>query len=324
MKIKKEKALWILYGGILILLFLLSSTDLIIKEKKSEVYPISVIIEDARDDYYVNFRKGMDRAALDLNADVSFITLYESGSQKQQTDLMLREQQDGARALIVSPVSDQALSQLLTENRLTGPLILLNSRLTGERIASGISPDYYAMGQMLGQAAVREQPRDLPVYLFAEKKPEGVTAQIYDGVCAALQEAGRLWTLHIRQQEDTFQTVVERLTDPGSINAVIIALDPGSLSETAAVLEDNRACAACVNGLYGRGTTIPILNYLDKGVITGICVTDDFSAGYLSVRKAVEAVKLRTGQDRVTLESYYIRKEDIRKKEYEAMLYPIE
>ncbi|MFR5732702.1 MAG: hypothetical protein ACLUD2_12900 [Clostridium sp.] len=46
----------------------------------------------------------MDRAAIELNADVSMITLYEGGDASQQIERMAREQQDGARALIVMPV----------------------------------------------------------------------------------------------------------------------------------------------------------------------------------------------------------------------------
>ena len=112
---RKEKMLWIFYGLILVLLFLLSSTDLIIKEKETQVYAISVIIEDSSDDNYVNFRKGMDRAAIDLNADVSFITLYDKGNRIQQEELILREQQDGSRVLIVSPVDGEKVLALLED-----------------------------------------------------------------------------------------------------------------------------------------------------------------------------------------------------------------
>lgn len=55
--LNKGKILWCIWAGILVLLFLMSSTDLIIKEKKIEVYPISVIIEGDNDDYYVNFKR---------------------------------------------------------------------------------------------------------------------------------------------------------------------------------------------------------------------------------------------------------------------------
>ena len=42
------------------MLYLLSSTDLIIKEKKREICRISVIIDNVNDNYYGSFRAGMD------------------------------------------------------------------------------------------------------------------------------------------------------------------------------------------------------------------------------------------------------------------------
>ena len=41
---RKVKFLWILYGMVLAVLFLLSSTDLIIKEEAAEVYPVPMKI----------------------------------------------------------------------------------------------------------------------------------------------------------------------------------------------------------------------------------------------------------------------------------------
>ena len=102
--LNKGKILWCIWAGILVLLFLMSSTDLIIKEKKIEVYPISVIIEGDNDDYYVNFKKGMDQAAAEFHGDVSFITLYASDDQAQQMELVKREIRDGTRAVILAPV----------------------------------------------------------------------------------------------------------------------------------------------------------------------------------------------------------------------------
>ena len=42
----REKGLWCVFAGVLALLFLLSSTDLIIKEKKQEVYTLKKYISD--------------------------------------------------------------------------------------------------------------------------------------------------------------------------------------------------------------------------------------------------------------------------------------
>lgn len=324
MKTRKEKMLWILYASVLALLFLLSSTDLIIKEQKTEVYPISVIIEDSKDDYYVNFKKGMDQAAEELNADVSFITLYEAGNLSQQEDLIVREQQDGAKALVVVPVEEKALSDMLAENRLSGPLVLYKTSLSGDRVSATVSTDYYAMGQKLAQQVIADWMPELPVYLFGEGAGDEVSRQVEDGLTTALHEAGYRTVMYQKEEDDLFRQTIEELVYPGSQQVVIVALDPESLTDTAAILADSNVYASYVNGLYGRGMTIPILNYLDRGIITGVCVTDEFGAGYLTVKKAVEAVTGRGVQEQVILDSYYIRREDIRRPEYEKMLYPIE
>lgn len=324
MKIKKEKIFWGLYACLLVLLYLLSSTDLLIKEQKSEVYPISVIIEDTKDDYYVNFKKGIDQAAMELNADVSFITLYEAGNREQQQDLILREQQDGAKALILVPVEERDILDMLAENQLNGPLVLYKSSLAADKINAAVSADYYAMGQRLAEAIQAEQPIEVPVYLFGPRELDAVSRQIYDGLYTELEEAGYRTVLFQKKDADVFRRAIEELVYPGSGNVTIAALDQESLIETAEILAESSVYASCVGGLYGRGATVPVLNYLDRGMISGICITDEFGAGYLSVRQAVDAIKNHGIQERVILDFHYIRKEDIRKPEYEKMLYPIE
>ena len=57
---KREKILLCIGGAFLILLFLLSSTDLIIKERAVQIDSISVILSEDTDDYYQSFRKGIE------------------------------------------------------------------------------------------------------------------------------------------------------------------------------------------------------------------------------------------------------------------------
>ena len=87
---KRGGLLVFLYMIFLVVLFLMCSTDLIIREPKKKVYQISVIVEDDRDDNYSNFKKGMEQAAVELHADVRFITLYERLDAGQQMELLNR------------------------------------------------------------------------------------------------------------------------------------------------------------------------------------------------------------------------------------------
>ena len=78
---KRDTWLWVIYGFVLLFLYLISSTDLLIKERKNEIYPVSVILDDTTDESYQNFKKGVDRAAIELNADSllyrDFLTLRD-------------------------------------------------------------------------------------------------------------------------------------------------------------------------------------------------------------------------------------------------------
>lgn len=323
MKNKKERIMWLLFTCILAVLFLLSSTDLIIKERKSEIYSIAVIIEDSRDDNYVNFKKGMDQAAIALNADVSFITLYDARSSSQQMDMILREQQDGSKAIVVSPVQEIDLLGMIEQNQVRVPLVILNSVRTDNKIAAAISPDYYAMGQMLGREIVVEHPLACPVYLFCQYEPTGGSELFYSGVNGVFADYGYPTETFLKPGEAGFDSILTANASEDQA-IIVVALDPESLVETAAALSENNIPEGLIAGLYGRGNGINILNYLDRGIINGLCVTDDFSAGYFSVQYAIEAVTKKKERGLVTLDSYYIRREDIRKPEYEKMLYPIE
>ncbi len=321
---KRETWLWCAFAVLLILLYLISSTDLVIKERKNEIFPISVILDDATDEFYQNFKRGVDRAAVELNADVSLITLYEGGNASQQIERMAREQQDGARALIVMPVEEAALEDALADKRVQIPVVLVNSELPRDKVSSIVTADYDAMGQELARRAVAKHGNRIPYYLFDSGRKSAACQHFQDGVEAVLQEAGCKIKQFDRQGDGTFRSVIEELVYPGSERAVIIALDPEALLETAKILADSSVYLEHADGLYGRGIATPILNYLDRGVISGLCVTDDFSTGYLSVKRAVETLSNQKLEEETILDSYYIQKKDLRMPEFEKMLYPIE
>ncbi len=67
-----------------------------------------------------------------------------------------------------------------------------------------------------------------------------------------------------------------------------------------------------------------ILNYLDRGQIRGVCVTDGFGIGYLSVCEAVRELEGNGKKEALVMDSYYIEKEDLREEFFERMLFPVE
>ena len=125
----REKISWCAGVLLLVMLYLLSSTDRLIKEKKREICRISVIIDNVNDNYYGSFRAGMDMAEKKYQADVNFITLYAENDEEQQEELIVREIKDGANAIILAPVREDLAVMKLDEISPGCPVIFLGPTL---------------------------------------------------------------------------------------------------------------------------------------------------------------------------------------------------
>lgn len=321
---KKEGFLWGILAGVLVILYLLSSTDFIIKERKTEIYPVSIVIGDTLDEYYVNFRKGVEQAADEYNADVSFITLFDKEDAAQQLELVGREMEDGAKAVILEPLDMAACIGALEKNMPASPLILMEGTSAGEQARCSISPDYFEQGEKLGTAILSEHAEEIPIYVFTEKLKSGRTKEMYEGLLSVLSGRGGLVTLVEEEAEDTFRRVIETTVYPGSGLAVIAALDARSTDKAAEIISGSPVYGRYITGLYGTGTTPAILNQMDKGIIKGLVISNEFEQGYLCVENAVQAIEKKKNTESIRLESYYIEKADLRDRFIEKTLYPIE
>lgn len=315
---KGGKWLLFLYMAFLALLFLMCSTDLIIREPERDIYQIAIIIEDVRSDNYSNFRKGMDKAAVEFNVDVHFITLYEKADAGQQMEFMEREQQDGVDALIVVPADEEQVMG----KPMTVPVIFLQPGFMEKSGAGSIVIDYERMGKLLADEMLKKMPEECSVRILTDtSKQSGMDRLFLKGAEETLAEAGYGISVVVRNEEDGFRSFLNTLETNEKV--VLLAENSEILTEVSGMLSDDLAGSEHICGLYGRGNTVPILNDLDRGRISGICVTDDFSIGYLSVRAAVQVLE---GKESVLAPAslYYIEKENLREPDYEKLLFPIE
>lgn len=319
---KRGKLLILFYLIFLIVLFLMCSTDLIIREPEKEVYQIAVIIEDVRDDNYSNFRKGMDQAAIEYNADVHFITLYEKLDAAQQMELINREEQDGADALIVVPVDEKSVLEAVNRKQISIPVVLLGTEAAEEKTAGMILINYREMGELLAEKMKERIPDDCQILLLEEAGWQSYMSRNFlEGAAAKLKEAGYSCRITEMGEGERYTINFETLPDR---KTVLLAGDPETLSKASDILAGDSVPSDRIAGLYGRGTTQSVLYDLDQGFITGICVTDEFSRGYFSVSRAIEALEKKSGQEPLVMDSYYIEKEDLREPEYEKILFPME
>lgn len=320
----REKLFWGAGVVLLILLFLASSTDLIIKEKEVPVYPISVILSDDSDSYYDNLKRGLDKAVEDFHADISTITLYEKNSQSEQTRLVQREIQAGARALVLEPVNTaQALVEL--ERLQPGcPVVLLGAQESAGWVADSITIDWTEAGEKLGQKVAEQVPSQTLVCLFTRGLAYTGNAEIYQGIRSVLEQEGYRLRLYQSWDENAYRQALEEAVYMEGEDIALIAMDPQALEETVSLLEKTAVYQAHVQGVYGFGATSSILTAMETGIVDGIITWNQFDQGYLSIRSAVNAIEGRWNSRQTLLDTFYLEAEDLHRPEYEKMLYPIE
>ena len=261
---------------------------------------------------------------MEFHGDVSFITLYADHDQAQQTELVKREIRDGARAVILAPVKPEEAVKELEAMNPGCPVLFLGRPQSSGRVADTIGVDSQEIGRMLGEAAVSQAPKDVPVYLFCNGLDYGDGALVYEGVSGVLEEHGYDYRLIEKKNQDTYRQAVQETDSPGSGKITIIALDVQSLDQAAQILEEDTIYQGRVSGLYGVGSTTSLLRALEKGIVTGMTAYNQFDEGYLSVKQAVEAIQGTHQKQETRLTTIYVDKDRLRDKTYEKMFYPIE
>lgn len=321
---KRERILLCIGTIFLVFLFLMSSTDLIIKERAVQIDSISVILSEDTDDYYQNFRKGMEKAATDLRSDVRLITLYDRKDQKQQMELVAREIRDGADAVVIEPAEEKAAVMNLESLNPGCPVIFVGSSSPSDFVTDSIFIDYFEAGRLLGEKAAEKNLSGEKICLFTHGMAYNGVQDVYEGVCSVLNEKKIPYELYEAKEGNTFRQVIEHTVYPEKDQVEVIAMDVQSLDQTAAILNESSVYREHVSALYGIGSTTGILNYLDQGIIDGLVTYDQFSQGYLSIKNAVEAIHGSRQKQEMLLDSIYLDQQELASGAYEKMLYPME
>ena len=122
--------------------------------RRPQPLELSVIIREQDSSLWTNTRMGMEQAAGELGAELRFLTLATANDGREQWELLQREIEQGADALVVAPADPAALEKSLGELDRDVPVVILESPLEGADL-SVVVPNA-EMGASLAQAALED------------------------------------------------------------------------------------------------------------------------------------------------------------------------
>lgn len=247
---------------------------------------------------------GMEKAAEDSKVILNYVVVPPTATLAEEKLLAEQEIADGARAVLLEPVSTVGSGKMAEELSQRAAVVLLGERADTEAAGhfGSVSADNYAIGVALGKEIAALLPDGGRIALLPESDEQGSIAARRQGIREALRGSV------VQVQEET-QGV-----------ALLVGLEDSALTAAAesAAAEEKRPL------VVGVGNSNRNIYALDRGDIADMIVINEFNMGYLAVAEAKK--KLSSGlreMEQLRVGDTLVARDTMFSAENQKLLFPL-
>ena len=234
---------------------------------------VSVIVEDSSNERWTAFRLGIDQAAREYGVDVAFIASPEFESAQDQKNLIRQEAAGGADALILS-LYDSEMTDIGT-NTMKTVFVETDGIRDNSAGSAAVVPSGRKMGEALGEMLLKKSGPAPYVSVFIGNLLRYSEKEMLQGLTETVEGAGGS-SLLIETDREYMMTALTRSKEA---DAIAVLEDP--LLMRAAELSVSEELPG--GRLFGIGCSPSNISYLDRGVISGMIIPNEFTMGYQSL-----------------------------------------
>ena len=234
---------------------------------------VSVIVEDSSNERWTAFRLGIDQAAREYGVDVAFIASPEFESAQDQKNLISQEAAGGADALILS-LYDSEMTDIGT-NTMKIVFVETDGIRDSSAGSAAVVPSGRKMGEALGEMLLKKSGPAPYVSVLIRNLLRYSEKEMLQGLTETVEGAGG----SILLIETDREYMMTALTRSKEADAIAVLEDP--LLMRAAELSVSEELPG--GRLFGSGCSPSNISYLDRGVISGMIIPNEFTMGYQSL-----------------------------------------
>lgn len=317
---KKKRKMIIFLVLILIFSFFPLFTDILWVEKNKEIYNISVIIRGGNTESWAIMKQGIDQAALEMNAEIRFITLSEENSVDEQTELINREINNGTDTILISPVDYEKMVEPIEMAMSKVPVVLIESTINSKKNLAYISCNNYEMGVSLAEEVIQNGNTKSKISIIASNLECSSINERYNGFKDTINKTNNTYSLlELYVDEKVAYNKIMSLLEKNTSD-VIIAFDAETLEIIAETKKDLNRTNSDIE-VYGIGSTSKIISLLEEKIINSIGVQNEFNIGYLGVKNAVDILRGRKIENSI-IESTIVTMRNMYSNENQRLLFP--
>lgn len=320
---KKRRQISIILFVLLLLSFSLLLADALLNKKDKKVYNISVIVRGKNTESLAIMKKGIDQAALEMNAKISY-TLSEEKTVMEQTALIEREIKNKADAIIIDPVDYEKMVEPIENAMKKVPVILIESTVKSEQVPQSISCDNYKLGESLGQEMIQRGNTKENILIVENNLECSSIKERYDGFMSVMKGTENKFTAwkFTGEGQQNYYFQAKKLLEANDVDVLVI-FDTAILEMVAQEKKDLRNIKKekTFAEIYGTGSTSKIISFIENKIIAATGIQNEFNVGYLGVKTAVDKIN-KKDINKNTISSTIINKENLYSEENERLLFP--
>jgi ribose transport system substrate-binding protein len=322
----KNRNMFILIIAILLMVtFLASASALIMSGIKEETINVSVVIDDSGSGRWASFIAGMEQAAKDKGVKLNVVPTNKNLTINQQFNLIKEEINNGADGIILQVTNSRGTESIIAD--ISSKVVLemvdtsADTDLDVEGKSACIEADNVEIGRALANEVRIALGNDLTGYkigIIEGNRKQRSIQQRLQGFTENIETSGA----EIVWYEPTNINLVERIGYRQSQDEadIIVALDNGGL-EAASEYAVKTGVSLYI---FGEGTSIKNVSYLDDGIITSMVVPNEYSMGYQSLSAIAGRFENRLTPMQNELISFrVINRENLFDESNQRILFPV-
>lgn len=321
---KRRKQISIILFILLVLSFLLLLNDTVLSGEDKKIYNISIITRGKNSESLMIMKQGIDQAASEMNANISFVTLSQENSALEQEELIEREIKNKADAIIISPVDYEKMAEPIESAMKKIPVILIESTVKSERVLPSISCDNYKLGVSLGEEMIKMGNTGVNVSIVKNNLECSSVKERYDGFMSVMENTNNTCTFweFSGEKQDAYYNQAKKLLDNNDVD-VVVTFDSGILEVVAQTKKDLSSVNKDKKSveIYGIGSTSKIISFVEDKVINATAMQNEFNVGYLGVKAAVDTINGKNVNNS-TISSTVINNQNMYSEENQRLLFP--
>lgn len=299
---------------LLAFLFFLSSTDFLVRERKTEIIRIAALTDAPAGRQLENFRAGVAKAAAEWNVDVSFSSLADMQTGEEKRAALQRELETGSRGIVLQCGNSGHAAEALESVPVGVPVVLYDSETDSARVRMRISGDAEEESRLLAEAVLAGREKGESVTIVEPARKSWYMEQLHRLTEERLRQAGVLVRRVSLGETAAAETLMKGMAAQGG-NILV----SGDISVLGALGEANTEKIP----VYGAGFSGAVRELLENGAVYGTVVHRDYEAGYLAVAEAARILQGKgAASETAVVESVLVTAETLREKNVESVVFP--